>query len=103
MAAIYEEKRLRVQAMRFDGTTDDLMAVANWIQENGYVWYDPFTPAPPRGVTMYPATGFMQLVDSKGQAVQVKRGEWVLLMPDGDFKSMTVSEFQARFEFFIES
>lgn len=97
-AAKFREKPREIEARHFDGDQQALMDVVSWIQENGYVWYDMFTPAPAGGVSMDPSTGFLLLVDKKGELAQVQRGYWIIKKPNGNLVPMSNAEFTATYE-----
>lgn len=97
MTIEYQEKPKKVQAKRFDGNSEELISVLTWIQDRGYTLYDTFSPAPSRGVSIMPSTGFLTLIDSKGDFSSVLKGDWVILQPNGDFKKMSNSEFEATY------
>jgi hypothetical protein len=94
----YKEKLKEVEAQCFDGDQQALMDVVSWIQENGYVWYDMFTPAPACGVTMDPSTGFLILVNRQGELARVQKSDWVVKQPNGNLAKMTNEEFEATYE-----
>lgn len=98
----FREKQKEVEARLFDGDTEDMMAVVTWIQSKGYIWFDLFTPAPSRGVSIDPATGFLSLVNSKGELAAAQKGDWVLSLPDGDMKPMKANEFEATYQEIVE-
>lgn len=95
----YVEKPRQVEACPFDGETSDLMACVAWVQENGYVWYDMFTPAPARGVTIDPATGFLIIINRDGRTMSAEKGQhWLVKGVDGSIITMPADEFNATYK-----
>lgn len=93
----FREKPKEVEARLFDGDTDALMDVVAWAQAQGYVWFEPFTPAPSKGITINPASGFLG-ISSGGDLKFAEKGDWLYLDVDGLIKSAKASWFAATYE-----
>lgn len=94
----YREKLKEVEARHFDGDQQELADVVAWIQEQGYVWFDMFTPASACGVSIDPSSGSLILVNKKGELSRVQRGYWVVKQPNGNLEPLADEEFHATFE-----
>lgn len=93
----FREKPKEVEARLFDGDTAALMDVVAWAQAQGYVWFEPFTPAPAKGITTYPDTGFLG-VASDGVLKIAEKGDWLYVDVDGNIKTKKGPEFEATYE-----
>lgn len=94
---LFREKPKEIEGRLFDGDTAALMDVVSWIQDNGYVWYEPFTPAPAKGITIDPATGFLGIMTSDGLKF-AEKGDWIYKDVTGEFKTMKADVFEATYE-----
>lgn len=94
----FREKAKVIEARVFDGDQAALMDVVNWIRENGYTWFDLFTPVPASGVGMEPTTGFL-LISNKSRVLHsAQKGDWVIKRVDGDFTTMTKAAFTSTYK-----
>lgn len=93
----FREKPREIEAKRFFGTEQDKLDVITWVKSKGYTWFDMFTPAPTNGVSIDRSTGFMLLVDSKGNLAAVESGDWVVVDPTGLIYPMKDESFHATF------
>ena len=93
----FREKRKEIEARLFDGDTAALMDVVSWIQSKGYSWYEPFSPAPAKGITMDPTTGFLGL-SNNGETSFAEKGDWVYQDVDDVVKVGKAGTFEASYE-----
>lgn len=94
----FREKPKVIEARLFAGSTSDLMAVVSWIQSNGYVWFDMFTPAPGNGITIDAATGFLNIMTPEGLMMAQQGMHYMVKDVSGKIRPMPKAEFEATFE-----
>lgn len=94
----YREKLREVEAKCFDGTEDEMLQVVDWIKSLGYTWFDMFTPAPTKGVSIERRTGFLMIVDVEGNLATAQKGDWIINDPTGRVYPMKPANFDATFE-----
>jgi hypothetical protein len=93
------KKPIEVEAMLFDGSTADTMAVYQWIERNTQGSFDVNSddPVPASGVSIDAATGFMVIATLEG-VMQVKIGDWVIKGVAGEFYPCKSDIFDATYE-----
>lgn len=94
----YREKRREVEARQFTGNENEMLDVVNWVMQQGYSWFDLFTPAPSRGVSIERKTGFMLISDDNGEFMRAGRGDWVVRDPTGRVRPMSDADFNATYD-----
>lgn len=99
----FVEKPRKIEAMRYAGEQDELMAVVEWVQAAGYTLYNMFSPTTGLVVSIDPASGYLQIVDiSEDGATNVlhtaQPGDWVIKDWTGSISTMTAAEFDNCWE-----
>ena len=98
MATKFRKKPVEIEAMRMDGLTEDMIAVYRWVERNTQGSFDPLADEiPASGVTIDPATGFMNIASLEG-LMTVKPGDWVIRGVKGEFYPCKPDIFAATYE-----
>ena len=95
----YRKKPVVIEAMEFEGTTSERMAVYQWIEANTQGSFDVNSddPVPASGVSIDAATGFMVIATLEG-VMQVKLGDYVIQGVQGEFYPCKPDIFEATYE-----
>ena len=96
---MFRKKPVVIEAMLFDGSTADTMAVYQWVERNTQGSFDVNSddPVPASGVSIDAATGFMVIATLEG-VMQVKVGDYVIRGTEGEFYPCKPAAFDATFE-----
>jgi len=95
---LYKKLPVTIEARHYVGSISELHDIYLWVEKNtqgSFDWYDEERPA--SGVTIDPATGFMNIATLEG-LMQVKPGDYVICGVAGEFYPCRGDIFEATYE-----
>ena len=95
---LVRKKPVTVEAMLYDGTSEQKMEVYLWIRDNTQGSYDfQNTTRPKSGVTINPSDGSMLIMTLEGE-MKVSHGDYVIRGVNGEFYPCKPDIFKSTYE-----
>jgi len=94
----YRKRPVVIEAMQLTGSSGEIHAVYQWVENNTQGSFDPLDPITPgSGVSIDPSTGFMLIATLEG-VMQAKPGDYIIRGIQGEFYPCKPDIFEASYE-----
>lgn len=94
----YRKRPVIIEARQLTGSSAEIHAVYQWVEENTTGSFEPYTTPPPAsGVSIDPETGNILIATLEG-VMHASLGDWIIRGVEGEFYPCKPAIFDATYE-----